>query len=199
MTWEQLIAFNLVLGASIISPGPAFLLALRTTLVDGRAAGLRVGLGLGLMAATWTAMALAGLEIVFQLFPWAYAALKICGAAYLLWVAYHLWWNATRPVTDQAPTRTGIRAGIFVNLGNPKSVLFAGSVLVMIFPAGLGLGTKAFIVANHLLLELLFYGALAFVLSRPATKRIYLGAKPIFDRLAAAILGLLGLRLLTDR
>lgn len=199
MTWETLLAFNLILGASILSPGPAFLLALRSTLTRGRAAGLQVGLGLGLMAAAWTAMALAGIDLVFQLFPWAYTVLKIGGAAYLIWIAWHMWRDAAKPLEMEGAAHAGILSGILVNLGNPKSVLFAASVLVAIFPSGLSFGDKALIVLNHFALEITFYACLAYGLSRPAVQNAYLGAKSVFDRIAAGLLGLLGVKLLLDR
>ena len=47
MTLAQLLAFNLALFAAIFSPGPALLVAVRTTLTGGRLAGLAVGAGLG--------------------------------------------------------------------------------------------------------------------------------------------------------
>ena len=79
MELGHIIAFNLTLLASMASPGPALLLALKTTLTSGRMAGIITGLGLGTMAALWTGLALLGLEGVFQLFPWAYALLKRAG------------------------------------------------------------------------------------------------------------------------
>ena len=46
----------------------------------------RAGAGLGLMAATWTLMALLGLGIVFELFPAVYVTARIAGAGYLLYL-----------------------------------------------------------------------------------------------------------------
>ena len=63
MTIGQLLAFNLALLVAIASPGPALPIAIGTTLSGGRSAGIAVGAGLGLMAATWTLMALLGLGI----------------------------------------------------------------------------------------------------------------------------------------
>ena len=79
MTLEQLIAFNIALLVAIASPGPAFLLATHTAARRGRTAGMAVGVGLGLMAATWTMMALLGLAVVFQLFPSVYIGAKVLG------------------------------------------------------------------------------------------------------------------------
>ena len=60
MTLQNLIAFNLVLWAAILSPGPAFLTAIHTTLKGGRRAGIAIACGLGLVAAGWTMSAWRG-------------------------------------------------------------------------------------------------------------------------------------------
>ncbi|WP_334193741.1 LysE family translocator [Pararhodobacter sp.] len=204
MTAAQLAAFVLTLAAAFIVPGPAMLLALRNTLTGGLGAGIATGTGLALVAAGWTAAALAGLGALFVLVPWAFAAMKLVGALYLLWIAVQIWRDAGSPL-GQGPSdgrRRWSRAfgsGLLVNLANPKSVLFSAAVLVVIFPAGLGFGDATFVVAAHFLLEILGYTLLALILSRPAARAAYLRAKLWIDRTAGAVLGALGLRLLLSR
>ena len=200
MTFGQLLAFNLALLVAIASPGPALLMAIRTTLSGGRGAGIAVGAGLGLMAATWTLMALLGLGIVFELFPAVYVVARIAGAAYLLYLAYRIWRDASAPVEARGePARDAFRQGFLINLLNPKSVLFAAAVLVAVFPAGIGTAESLVIVVNHFLVEVAFYTMLAFCLSTEVVARRYMQAKAYIDRFAAAVLGALGLRLLWSR
>ncbi|SFK68661.1 LysE family translocator [Shimia haliotis] len=200
MDLTHLIAFNIALLAAIASPGPAFLVAVKTTLTSGRSAGIAVGLGLGLMAALWTAAALFGLEVVFVAFPWAYTAVKTIGALYLMWIAYGMWRSARAPLNaDVKPARHAFRQGILINLMNPKSVLFAAAVLVVIFPPNMTLGENLLVIANHLVVEWIVYTAIAIGMSTEAVSRRYLRGKVWLDRVAAAVLGALGLRLLLDR
>lgn len=200
MSVESQLAFNLVLIAAIASPGAALLYFIKSCVSMGRVAGIATGIGLGLAASLWTLAALLGLESLFLLFPWMYSALKIFGAAYLLWIAYETWRKAQAPMS-QASTRTGraFVSGFLVNAGNPKSVLFAAAVIVVVFPQGLAAKDIALIVANHLLLEIAFYTVFALLLSSAPARRSYLNAKPILDRVTAVILGSLGLRLLIER
>lgn len=200
MTFEHLIAFNAVLIVSILSPGAAFLMAVRSTVANGRRAGIATGLGLGIMASLWTLAALLGMDAVFTLFPWAFAALKIGGAVYLIYLAIKTWRSASTPLGN-APKAQG-RAfidGFLVNLGNPKSVLFAAAVLVVVFPANLTATEIALITLNHLTLEILFYTACAFILSAPVARARFIRIKPVIDRSAAVLLGGLGLKLLLQR
>lgn len=200
MTLTDLLAFNLTLLAALASPGPALLFALRQSVRGGFLTGVATGAGLGLMAAAWTGTALLGLAALFALVPWLYLAMKLAGAAYLIWIAWHIWRDAGHPVADSAqPGRRAFLGGVLVNLANPKSVLFAASVLVVIFPPDLTMADKALIVANHFLVELAAYTGFAALLATPAARDGYLRLKPLFDRIAAGVLGLLGLRLLFSR
>ena len=200
MTLEHLIAFNAVLLVSILSPGAAFLMAVRSAIANGRAAGIATGLGLGLMASLWTLAALLGMDALFALFPWAFVTLKITGALYLLYLAVKTWRSATTPL-GQAPKAKG-RAfvdGFVVNMGNPKSVLFAAAVLVVIFPPDLSGAQIALVTLNHLILEIAFYTACACILTAPTARARFVRAKPYIDRTAALLLGGLGLKLLLQR
>lgn len=201
MAAEHLLAFNLALLAAILSPGPAFLVAVQTTLTAGRRAGIAAGLGLGTMAALWTLAALLGLERMFALFPWAYGAAKTAGALYLLYLAWGIWRGADAPLTGRpgVAARRAFWRGVTVNALNPKSVLFAAAVLVVIFPPGLRVGEIALIWANHLVIEWAFYTAAALLIGNGAARARYLALKSVFDRVTAAVLGAVGLRMLLDR
>jgi threonine/homoserine/homoserine lactone efflux protein len=204
MELSHILAFNAALLAAWIAPGPAMLYALRTSLAYGRAAGIAAGVGLGAVACLWTLAALLGLDAVFAAFPWAYTVLKVGGALYLIWIAVQTWRSAGAPVAAEGPDtvrRLGRAAarGALLNIGNPKSVLFAAAVLVVIFPPGLTAGEMAVVTLNHFGLEVALYAALAAVVSTPAVSRRYLALKLWLDRVSAAVMGGLGLRLLLDR
>ncbi|MDC0737428.1 LysE family translocator [Cognatishimia sp. SS12] len=202
MELTHIIAFNLTLLAAIASPGPAMLVSIKASLTGGFRQGVITGAGLGLMAAVWTSLALLGLGGLLALFPWAYLAMKIAGAIYLIWIAVGMWRTARAPLATtnaQVAGRQAFVTGLSVNLANPKSVLFASAVLLVIFPQDISLSEKAFVVANHLAVELICYTGFALLLSTAPARDGYLRLKPIFDRIAAAVLGALGLRLLLDR
>lgn len=200
MTIATLLAFNAALIAALLSPGPAMLVALRQSVAHGLGAGVATGLGLATMASLWTLAALMGLDAFFRVFPFAYGALKIAGAIYLLFIAWRTWVHAKTPLGEvEMPRGAAFRRGFLVNLGNPKSVLFAAAVLVVIFPPEMSFGAKLLIGANQFLLEAVAYGALAWLATRRAVARPIIAAKAVFDRITAAVLGAFGLSLLLDR
>ena len=198
--WAEVAAFNLALLAAWCAPGPAMLYFLKTALSSGRSAGMAAGAGTATAAAMWTLAALLGLDALFALFPWAYGALKLFGAGYLFWIAWTTWRGAGAPIgADPAARRRAFRGGLILNLGNPKAVLFAAAVLVVIFPPDMGAAGIAFVALNHLALELVLYAALAAAIATPTVSRRYLALKPWLDRGAAVVMGALGLRLLLER
>lgn len=200
MSIEHLIAFNIAFIAAWLSPGPALLVAMRTSLTAGVRSGFAVGCGLGLMASIWTLMALLGLQSVFQLFPPAYTVIKIMGAFYLMFIAWKTWQGSRRALEDRVqPARRAFREGFLINLFNPKAMLFAAAVLIVVFPPGLSIVEKAVVVANHLLLEILFYLLLALFMNTETVSQWYLKAKLYFDRFAAVVLGALGTRILFEQ
>lgn len=200
LTFADLLAFNAVLLAAIAAPGAALLYFIKSTVASGRAAGFATGVGLGIAAALWTLAALLGLEVVFAVFPWTYTALKLGGAAYLIWIAVQTWRHARDPLGDApAPHGRAVGSGLLLNLGNPKSMLFAAAVIVVVFPQGLGATDIAVIVANHLVLEIGFYAVFALLLSTGPARRGYIRLKPLLDRIAATLLGALGLRLILEK
>ena len=200
LTFADLIAFNAVLIAAIAVPGTGLLHFIKTTVALGRSAGIATGVGLGTAAALWTLAALLGLETVFSIFPWTYTALKIGGACYLIWIGIQTWRNA-RALLNNAPRPRGraVLSGLLLNFGNPKSMLFAAAVIVVVFPQGLTTAEIAVIVLNHWVLELTFYALLALLLSTTRARRGYLSLKPVLDRIAATLLGALGVRLILEK
>lgn len=200
MSWEALLAFNLVLLAALASPGAAMLFVIKTTVSSGRLAGIMTGIGLGTAAAGWTLAAFLGLESLFALFPWAYGTLKVAGALYLIWIAVQTWRHARDPVGASAARHgRSFVTGMLVNFGNPKSMLFAAAVILVVFPGGLSVPEIALVTFNHLALELIFYTLFAITLSAPPARRGYLALKPVLDRIAATLLGAFGLRLLLEK
>ncbi|MEM8851258.1 MAG: LysE family transporter, partial [Pseudomonadota bacterium] len=136
LTLGHLLAFNAALFLAVAAPGPAFLVCVQASLTGGRREGVLTGVGLAVMAGLWTLAALLGLEALFMLFPYAYTGLKIGGALLVLFIALQVWRGARDPVDTRAPSsahRAFLR-GVFLNLGNPKSILFAAGVLLVIFP-----------------------------------------------------------------
>ena len=144
----------------------------------------------------WTAVALIGLDVIFRTFPWLYKMMTVIGATYLTYIAFRTWRGAGDPILDNSNISTNaFWNGVFLNLSNPKSVLFAAAVLIAIFPGGMSLSAKSLVIVNHFFVEVIFYVLLASVMGGVAIRAKYLSRKLYLDRFAAAVLFALAVRI----
>jgi threonine/homoserine/homoserine lactone efflux protein len=118
-------------GASVLlalAPGPDNVFVLLHSAVHGRRAGLLVVLGLCTGLLFHTAAVALGLAAVFAASSTAFTVLKLCGAAYLLYLAWGAW-RAPVGIADGggAPAMTAGQTygrGVLMNLTNPKVAIF---------------------------------------------------------------------------
>ena len=98
MTLAAFLAVALLHLMAAISPGPAVLMAARTGVTEGMRTGAFLAVGIGLGGVIWAMAALFGLNLVFAAAPALLWALKIAGAAYLLYMAWGMWRDAAKPL-----------------------------------------------------------------------------------------------------
>ncbi|WP_042390326.1 LysE family translocator [Streptacidiphilus melanogenes] len=77
----------------VLTPGPNMIYLVSRSIVQGRRAGLISLMGVGTGFLVYLVAVTAGIVTVFTLVPVLYTAIKLAGAAYLLWLA----WKAVKP------------------------------------------------------------------------------------------------------
>lgn len=108
-------------------PGPAILYMTAQTLAHGRRAGALAALGIHVGCYFHIAAAAMGLAAMLHHLPGLYAAIKLAGAAYLVWLGARMIFG--RPGRGEATTSTSeapafFRQSIVVEMLNPKTALF---------------------------------------------------------------------------
>lgn len=166
---DVLITFAAVALLLCLSPGPDNLFVLAQSALYGRAAGLRITLGLCTGLVVHTAAVALGVAALIKSFPLAFNALKYAGAAYLLYLA----WQAFRAVPmslsgDRARQPDGwqlYRRGIIMNVSNPKVSLFFLALLPQFVDPGRGAVWLQFVLLGvvFMLSTLLVFGLLALL------------------------------------
>ncbi len=141
---DLLIAFFTAAAIFAFIPGPGILYASALTLAGGRTVGFLATLGLALGGYLHVIAAAAGLSLVFHAVPPLYAAVKLVGAAYLVWLGVAMIRAKAVSVngvvgadsgigvdgiigTSVVARKTGKRAlieGITVEMLNPKTAMF---------------------------------------------------------------------------
>jgi len=189
----------------VASPGPAFLAVSRTAISSSRAAGVVAASGMATGALIWAIATLFGLHILFAKAPWLYDAMRLGGAAYLIYLGVGMLrsaWRGERMASDGAVATTGRRTflrSLGVQLSNPKAAVFFGSIFVALLPAAAPLWVKGGALAILGVNEFGFYALVAVVLSTPRAQRIYGNAKRGLDALFGGFLTVLGLKLALSR
>lgn len=181
-----------------MSPGPSFVLSVRTASSEGIRPALALALGFGAGAAVWAAAALLGLALVFEAAPWALLALKVVGGAYLIWIAWRLWRGAREPMPAVEPGAaprgfgSALRRGLLVQLANPKVSVFFGAVFVGLVPEGTSLAAKGLLLATVLVVETAWYVAVAWAFSTAPARAGYARWKAALDRTFGGALAAMG-------
>jgi threonine/homoserine/homoserine lactone efflux protein len=115
--------------AVALAPGPDILTVLTRSVTQGRAAGIAAALGFATGLIAHTAAAALGLAVLLQQTPAAYAALRLAGAAYLVYLALRMAFAKDALSLDAAPAARRpllhiYGQSILMNILNPKVTLF---------------------------------------------------------------------------
>jgi threonine/homoserine/homoserine lactone efflux protein len=126
---ELLIAFIATTAVFAYIPGPAMLYAAAQTLARGRWSGLMAALGIHLGGYAHVAAATAGLSVVFHAVPTLYMAVKLGGAAYLVWLGIAMFRartdrDASMPEISAKSARRAFVESVAVEVLNPKTAIF---------------------------------------------------------------------------
>lgn len=134
--------FGLFLAASLalaITPGPNWLYLVSRTVAQGRGAGLASWCGTTAGLVVHVLLAASGLSALLALVPAAYHAIRLVGAAYLLWMAWDLMRapaDAPQGVAKPLPVRVMLRQAWLTSVLNPKVAVFYAAFLPQFIDAG---------------------------------------------------------------
>ncbi len=170
------------------TPGPNMLHILSRSVALGVRRSLAAMAGCILALVLVLAASAAGLSTVLMALPGAFDALRVIGAAYLVYLGLKSWFSdTTLPRVDAgAPSRTVSSGAVFaggfaVCASNPKLILFAAAFLPQfVNPAEPGAPQFAILVATFAAIELFWLSvyalcgkSLAHHLARPSLRRTF--------------------------
>jgi threonine/homoserine/homoserine lactone efflux protein len=174
LTLPELGWFALACLVLVLTPGPNMVYCISRTLVQGRLAGLLSLAGVLLGFLVHLLAAALGLTALLMAVPLAFDAIKLAGAAYLLWLA----WQALKPggsapfqarALPPDPPATLLRMGFVTNLLNPKVAMFYLSFFPQFLDPERG----------SVLLQSLVLGAVQITISGSVNALLILGAAGI--------------------
>jgi homoserine/homoserine lactone efflux protein len=172
MNLETVLAFSIVAGVAIVSPGPAILLAVR----NGAALGMRavVWSSLGNVSGIFclSAAAMLGLGVLLKSSAFLFGAVKLLGALYLFYIgARHLFGRASAlgsPANGRmeaaaiSPLRL-YREAFLLAATNPKPILFFTALFPQFIDAQVPLLPQFFILTGIFMI-LSFFSLVGYAL-----------------------------------
>ena len=164
----------LVALGMVLTPGPNMMYLASRSLSQGRRAGMVSLLGTIAGFVTYLTLASLGLAEVFLTARWLYWAVKLAGAAYLLYLA----WQVLRPhgtavfEARDLPTETTARLfsmGLLTNLLNPKAAIMYLALIPQFIEPGRG----------HVLAQGFLLGGIQITVSATVNATIVLAASAL--------------------
>ena len=114
---------------AVVSPGPAVLATIGTSMTKGRKAGVAQACGTVSTSFFLGSMAAIGLGSLLLQYAYAIVLLKILGGVYLLWLAFKSFRSASREPQLTAKTITHSNSlwryylqGVLIHIANPKPI-----------------------------------------------------------------------------
>lgn len=127
LSTDILLAFSLSALVLSLSPGPSNLYIMACTMGSGAKSGVAAAGGMALGSLTYVLLTALGLAAVVVYTPIVFVAIKLLGAAYLLYLGYKTIRTAHAPHLRKAvkagPRKVYLQS-IIVELTNPKTALF---------------------------------------------------------------------------
>jgi threonine/homoserine/homoserine lactone efflux protein len=205
----ELAAFLGISALVICTPGQDTALTIRNTLAGGRRAGLLTACGVSSGQAVWAIATSVGVAALIVASEPVFLALKLAGAAYLVYLGGQALWSALVGSPDTRVAKRGggalagrraYRQGVISNLGNPKMAVFFTSLLPQFAPEGGG----AFVVLLALglvfcTLTLVWLSIYAVVVARVGDVLRRSNVRRALDAITGAVLVAFGVRLAFER
>ena len=192
-----------------ITPGLDTLLIIRNTSRGGWRDGAVSSLGICSGLFIHASVSALGISILLLETVWAFTALKLAGAAYLLWLGLASWYRAAKKsggitfapsvAASEFSWWRSLREGFLSNVLNPKAVIFYMAFLPQfIDPARPALSQSLLVAAIHFTIAMLWQCLLAATVERARVLLQQRRIGVIFDGLTGAVMVYIGLRLVLE-
>jgi threonine/homoserine/homoserine lactone efflux protein len=194
----------LVFLAALITPGPDFAATVHASVGGSRRNGLAVAAGVTVGIGAWATASLFGLHAVLLAFEELATAIRLAGAAYLIYIGCRLLWAAWRGVASHASSATprsirgAFRHGLLTNLANPKALALFGSLFAVLVPPDAPSLFSASLLAAVVVTTACWYGLVAVTMSMDAIARGYRRIERGITAVTGAVFVAVGARLAAE-
>ncbi|MBA6225088.1 LysE family transporter [Colwellia sp. MB02u-18] len=197
----EIIAVGTIAIFMAMLPGADFVLVTRTSIYNGRLAGLYMSLGMCLSVCIHASYSIAGLAVVIASSAWLFSAIKYLGTAYLIYIAWQLL-TTREPLHNDQKHQTAdisafiaLRRGFTCNILNPKTSIFFLSIFTQVVSVDTPLIMQISYGLIIMLAHFIWYSGVVLLLSHPSILPRFNRQKQKIDKVAGFILMLIAIKL----
>mgnify|MGYP003989953611 CR=1 FL=1 len=210
METHLLITYLIAITVLSITPGLDTMLVIRNTARGGWQDGVISSFGICSGLFVHASVSAVGISVILLQTAWAFAALKMAGACYIVWLGIgslrKLFQGKTALSADglsavRQPYQIGrsLREGVLSNVLNPKTVVFYMAFLPQfINPQHSALVQSLILAGLHFIIAMIWQSFLALLVNQAKSRVLQPRVGKIFDGLTGTILGSLGIKLALD-
>ncbi|MFF0277976.1 LysE family translocator [Streptomyces sp. NPDC004330] len=196
----QLIAVAVITVLAVISPGADFAMTVRNSYLYGRTAGVLAAAGIALGVLVHVTYTMLGVGLLVSRTPVLFTAMKLIGAAYLVYIGYKTFVTKAQVDIDLSEdgglSKAGaLRTGFLTNALNPKTMLFVLSTYTQVVsadtPVFQQVGYGLFMSFAHLV----WFALAAVLFSNQALRSRLLQRQTVLNKVIGAVLVGLGMLL----
>jgi RhtB (resistance to homoserine/threonine) family protein len=197
----EIIAVSTIAIFMAMLPGADFVMVTRTSIYNGRLAGLYMSLGMCLSVCIHATYSIAGLAVVIASSPWLFSTIKYLGAAYLIYIAWQLLTTRELLNNNQNSSMTqmsafiALRLGFTCNILNPKTSIFFLSIFTQVVSVDTPLIMQVSYGLIIMLAHFIWYCGVALLLSHPNIVPRFNRQKQKVDKVAGFLLMLIAIKL----
>lgn len=192
---------------AVVSPGPAVVALINTSMTKGRKAGMAFATGIMTGSLVWASLSAIGLAALIAAYAELLVVIKIAGGIYLLYLA----WKAFRSAasTDEALRQASGNGGetlgrlylkgFLLHLTNPKAIFIWISLVSLGLPAGAPASIMLVYIIGCLSIGLLSLNAMALMFSTSPVVAGYRKARRYIEATMGAFFALAGVKMLTTQ
>jgi threonine/homoserine/homoserine lactone efflux protein len=203
MTTQALLAWSALAAVLTITPGIDMALVARTAIARGRGPAVATSGGIVTGLLVWGVASALGVAALLAASATAYDALRLAGAAYLIWLGVQTFRRSGRLEPGEPSPRSNRSAfliGMLSNITNPKIVVFYSTVMPGFISDGASvLGWSLVLAAIHGAMGLLWLSSYAWALDRGRGIFQRPRARLLIDRVTGTVLVAFGARLALER
>lgn len=198
---KELILVATIHLLAVASPGPDFALVMKNSLSAGRRAGVYSAFGIALGIGVHVLYSIIGLAVVISQSIMLYNAIKLVGAAYLIYIGIKSLKSkktqneAIETTREELPAVKAFRQGFLTNILNPKATLFFLSLFTQVINPGTGNLIKIGYGVEMIIATFAWFTMVASVMTQKHVQKGYAKVKHHIDRVFGAVLIALGLRI----